>query len=110
MARQSDLEVVIKKKGKGNPRARGAPQRLSTRQKRMLAWLYADHQRTHGSTSASHQALVQALAGDKGNVSRSLRNLEHKGLVTIGHTPGGQAVWLSLTSAGMAHTMQEAQR
>jgi hypothetical protein len=67
VARQSDLEVVIKKKSKGNPYARGASQRLSTLQCAMLAWLYAGHQRTHGSTSASHQALLQALAKDRQN-------------------------------------------
>lgn len=102
----TDLKVVTKKKGKGNPWARGASQRLSPLQKRILACLYAEHQRTHGSTSASHQALVQAVAGDKSNVSRSLRNLEQKGLVSIGHTPGGYAAWVRLTATGMVRATQ----
>jgi DNA-binding transcriptional regulator GbsR (MarR family) len=40
--------------------------------------------------AASHIDLVQALAHDKGNVSTSLKGLEHKGLVTITWTPGGE--------------------
>jgi DNA-binding MarR family transcriptional regulator len=50
--------------------------------------------------AASHQDLGHALGGDKGNLSHSLTNLEAKGLVTIGRTPGGQAENVTLTSQG----------
>ena len=46
-----------------------AAQRLSRRQKRILQWLAADHQRTRGMITSSHQDLVRALPGDKGNMS-----------------------------------------
>ena len=46
-----------------------AAQRLSSRQhKRILQWLAADHQRTRGMITSSHQDLVRALPGDKGNI------------------------------------------
>ena len=53
-----------------------APPRLSQLQKQILRWLWADEQRTHGGTSSSHHELLQALPGDKSNISRSLRTLE----------------------------------
>ncbi len=46
-----------------------AAQRLSRRQKRILQWLAADYQRTRGMITSSHQELVRALPGDKGNIS-----------------------------------------
>ena len=46
-----------------------AAQRLSRRQKHILHWLAADHQRTRGMITSSHQDLVRALPGDKGNLS-----------------------------------------
>ena len=49
-----------------------AAQRLSRRQKPILHWLAADHQRTRGMITSSHQDLVRALPGDKGNISRSI--------------------------------------
>jgi len=39
-----------------------ANQRLSRLQRRILAWLAAEDQRTRGTMRASHQDLVQALA------------------------------------------------
>ena len=45
-----------------------AAQRLSRRHKRILQWLAADHQRTRGMIRSSHQDLVRALPGDKGNI------------------------------------------
>jgi len=66
-----------------------APQRLSHLQKRMLAWLEADWQRTKGSTTASHLELVKHLPHiDKSNLSHSLVNLEKKGYVTVIRTRG----------------------
>jgi hypothetical protein len=46
--------------------------RLSQLQKQILRWLAADHRRTQGVIASSHQELVQALQGDKGNMSHSL--------------------------------------
>jgi DNA-binding MarR family transcriptional regulator len=58
-----------------------APERLSALQRRILAWLQAEEQRTRGTMSASYSELVQALGHEKGNLSHSLANLEAKGLV-----------------------------
>jgi len=80
-----------------------ADQRLSRLQRRILAWLWAEHQRTRGTMSASHQDLVRALVArghDKGHVSASLTGLAAKGLVTITRTPGGKAEAVDLTPAG----------
>ena len=75
-----------------------AAQRLSRRQKHLLPWVAADQQRTRGMITSSHQDLVRALPGDKGNISHSLRTLEARGLIVIGRSPGGkaEAVWLTL--------------
>ena len=74
-----------------------AAQRLSRRHKHILQWLAADHQRTRGMIASSHQDLVRALPGDKGNISHSLHTLEIRGLIVIGRSPGGkaEAVWLT---------------
>jgi DNA-binding MarR family transcriptional regulator len=77
-----------------------APERLSRLQRRILAWLLAEAQRTRGTMAASHQDLVQALGHDKGNVSTSLKGLERKGLVTIARTPGGKAEAVDLSAEG----------
>ena len=80
-----------------------AARRLSQGQKRILQWLAADHQRTR--ISSSHEVLVQALPGDKGNISRSLRTLEARGLIVIGRSPGGKAESLRLTPEGQKWAM-----
>jgi DNA-binding MarR family transcriptional regulator len=77
-----------------------ARERLSALQRRILAWLAAEGQRTRGTMSASYSELRQALAHDKGNLSHSLRNLEAKGLVRMVRTPGGKAEALDLTPQG----------
>jgi DNA-binding MarR family transcriptional regulator len=77
-----------------------AAQRFSRLQKRLLTWLAADHHRTRGVTASSHQELVQALSGDKSNISHSLRTLEARGLLVIGRSPGGQAQYVRLTTEG----------
>ena len=46
----------------------------------ILRWLAAAHQRTQGKTTRSHQELVEALAGDKSTMSRSLLTLEKRGV------------------------------
>ena len=77
-----------------------AAQRFSRLGKRLLAWLAADERRTGGVVSSSHQELVGALQGDKGNISHSLRTLEARGLLVIGRSRGGKAEYLYLTSEG----------
>src|SRR5262249_54754962 len=73
---------------------------LSRRHKRILQWLVADHQRTRGMLTSSHQDLVRALPGDKGNISHSRYTLEARGLIVIGRSPGGKAEALLLTPEG----------
>jgi DNA-binding MarR family transcriptional regulator len=80
-----------------------ALERLSRLQRRLLAWLWADAQRTRGTMAASHADLVRALVArghDTGNVSTSLANLEAKGLITITRMPGGKAEAVELTPEG----------
>src|SRR5262245_52149112 len=83
-----------------------AAQRLSRRHKHILHWLAADHQRTRGMITSSHQDLVRALRGDKGNISHSLQTLEAQGLIVIGRLPGGKAESLWLTPEGQKWAAQ----
>jgi DNA-binding MarR family transcriptional regulator len=83
-----------------------AAQRLSRRQKHILHWLAADHQRTRGMITSSHQDLGRALPGDKGNISHSLQTLEARGLIVIGRSPGGKAESVWLTSEGQKWASQ----
>jgi DNA-binding MarR family transcriptional regulator len=78
-----------------------AAQRVSRLQKQMLRWLLADHHRTRGVIASSHEALVKALGGDKGNISHSLRMLEARGWIVLGRTPGGRSESLYLTPTGL---------
>jgi len=72
--------------------------RLSHLQKRILAWLEAEYIRTKGSVSPGNQDLVKALSDvDKVSISRTLKNMEQKGLISVGRTPGGQAMFINLT-------------
>lgn len=83
-----------------------AAQRLSRRQKHILHWLATDHQRTRGIITSSHQDVVRALPGDKGNISHSLRTLEARGLIVIRRSPGGKAESVWLTSEGQKWVSQ----
>jgi hypothetical protein len=83
-----------------------AAQRLSRRQKPNLQWLAADHQRTRGMITSSHQELVRAIPGDKGNISHSLPTLEARGLIVIGRLPGEKAAAVWLTSEGQQWASQ----
>jgi len=75
-----------------------APQRLSRLQRRILIWLKTEYVRTKGTTSPANQELVAALPDiNKVSISRSLKNLEAKGLISVGRTPGGMAEYLVLT-------------
>ena len=78
-----------------------ATQRVSRLQKQMLRWLLTDHQCTRGVLASSHEELVKALGGDKGNLSHSLRTLAARGWLVLGRTPGGRAESLYLTPAGL---------
>jgi len=71
--------------------------RLSRLQRRMLCYVYEAEARSGWSVCPSHYDLVQALGGNKGNISVSLRNLESKGLIRVYRTRGGKAesVWLT---------------
>ena len=80
--------------------------RISQLQKQILRWLAADHRRTRGMMASSHQELVQALQGDKGNMSHSLQTLERHGLLIISRSPGGHAESLLLTPAGHQRATQ----
>jgi hypothetical protein len=83
-----------------------AAARVSRRQKRILCWLAADHRRTKGVIASSHQELVCALQGDKGNISHRLRTLEARHLRAIGRSSGGKAEYLRLTPEGQKWAMQ----
>ena len=77
-----------------------ATPRLSHLQKRILRWLAAEHYRTRGFIVSSHEELVKALGGYKGNISRSLQTLETQGWIVIGRSPSGHAHHLRLTAEG----------
>ena len=77
-----------------------ARQRLARLQKRILGWLEAAAERTQGVILSSHEDLVKALPGDKGNISRSRHTLEVHGWIVIGRSPGGKAHHLTLTPEG----------
>ena len=77
-----------------------AIRRFSRLQKRLLTWLATDERRTRGMISSSHQELVGALQGDKGNISQSLHTLEARGLLVIVRSRGGKAEALHLTAVG----------
>ncbi len=77
-----------------------APVRLSRLQQRILLWLAGNEKRSRGMISSAHQELISALPSAKGNISHSLRLLEHRGFIVIGRTLGGKAESLYLTAAG----------
>jgi len=75
-----------------------ASHRLSHLQRRILSWLEAEHIRTKGSVSPGNLELVKTLSDvSKVSISRSLKNLEAKRLITVGRTTGGKAEFLVLT-------------
>jgi hypothetical protein len=66
----------------------------------MLQWVYEVEARSGWHMSPSYFELRQALGGNKGNMSVSLRHLEAKGLIQVYRTSGGQASSLWLTKEG----------
>ena len=101
-----DVPVACFTRPAGSQRTVMAARRLSRRHKRILQWLTADHQRTRGMITSSHQDLVRALPGDKGNISHRLQTLEARGLIVIGRSPGGKAESLWLTPEGQKWAAQ----
>jgi DNA-binding MarR family transcriptional regulator len=87
-----------------------ATQRLSRLHKRILRWLEADHHRSKGFISSSHEELVKALQRDKGTISRSLRTLETRGWIVVGRSAGGKAQYLRLTSEGHQKAVETAEK
>jgi DNA-binding MarR family transcriptional regulator len=78
------------------------PERLSHLQHRILAWLDREERRRFGQGATHHHALVLAMGVDKGNLSRSLKGLEHKGLVYVHRSEGGRAEAVNLIRARYA--------
>jgi DNA-binding MarR family transcriptional regulator len=74
--------------------------RLSQLQRRILQTLYEAEASRQWTTSPSHYEVRQAVGGNKGNFSVSLRNLEAKGLITVYRNRGGQADSIWLTKEG----------
>jgi hypothetical protein len=74
--------------------------RVSRLQTHILLDCLSDDCRPKGDLSSRHPALVQALGKDKGNIRHSLRRLEPRGATEIGHSPGGKAEYVVLTSEG----------
>src|SRR2546421_10537494 len=83
-----------------------AAQRLSRRHNHILHWLAADHQRTRGMLTSSHQALGRALPRDKGHMRPRLQTLAARSLMVIGRSPGGKAASLWLTPEGQKWAAQ----
>jgi DNA-binding MarR family transcriptional regulator len=54
-----------------------------------------------GARQVAHHELLQALPGDKSNISRSLRTLEAREWIVIERTAGGKAESLYLTPEGL---------
>lgn len=87
-----------------------ATRRLSKLQRQILRAMWTQYERTQGGLSTGHLDLVQQLGRDKSNVSHSLRTLETRGLITIGRSPGGQALYLDLTPEGRKWASKLAQK
>ena len=77
-----------------------AVERLSGLQRHLLQVIYDIEARNQWLMSPSHLELRQAMGGNKGNFSVSLRNLEAKGLVQVYRTSGGKAESAWLTPEG----------
>jgi transposase len=93
----------------GSQRTAMAAQRLSRRPKRILQWVATDPQRPRSMITSSHQDLVRALPGDKGNISHSLHTLAARGLIVLGRSPGGKAESVWLTPEGQTWASQLAE-
>ncbi len=83
--------------------------RLSQLQRRILQTIYESEASRQWTTSPSHYEVRQAVGGNKGNFSVSIRNLEAKGLITVYRSRGGQAdsVWLTKEGKKRASNLTE---
>ena len=86
-----------------------AVQRLSQLQRRILCYVYEAEASRDWRYRPGYGEVRQALGGNKGNMSVSLRNLEAKGLIQVYRTPGGQAstVWLTEAGKNRASTLRK---
>ena len=87
-----------------------ATRRLSKLQRQILHRMWTLYERTQGGISTEHLDLVKVLGRDKSNVSHSLRTLEARGLITLGRSAGGQALYLDLTPEGRELASKLAQK
>lgn len=87
-----------------------ATRRLSKLQREILHHMWTQYERTQGGISTDHLELVKALGRNKSNVSHSLRTLEARGLIAIGRSSGGQALFLDLTPEGQESASKLAQK
>ena len=69
--------------------------RISHLQRRILAWIEAEYIRTKGSVAPGNRQFIEVLSDiDKTSISRTLKNMEAKGLISVDRTPGGKAEYL----------------
>jgi len=87
-----------------------ATRRLSKLQRQIPHHMWIQYERTQGGLSTDHLDLVKALGRDKSNISHSLRTLEARGLIAIGRSSGGQALFLDLTPEGQELASKLAQK
>ena len=74
--------------------------RLSTLQEHIMRWLLEDTRRANRILLSDHANLVKAIDADKGNISKSLRNLAGKHYVTLALSPRGYTIGVQLTPLG----------
>ena len=78
-------------------------ERLSGLQKQVLRWVCDAFERSGGTVTPPYFEMVQTLAAsgvDRSNLTRSVKNLEAKGLISAVRSAGGHAVHLSVTAKG----------
>jgi hypothetical protein len=74
--------------------------RLSTLQEHIMRWLLEDTRRANRILLSDHANLVKAIDADKGNISKSLRNLAGTHYVTLALSPRGYTIGVQLTPLG----------
>jgi hypothetical protein len=74
--------------------------RLSTLQEDIMRWLLEDTRRVNRVLLSAHAHLVKAIDADKGNISKSLRNLAEKHYIILALSPGGYTTGAQLTPLG----------
>jgi hypothetical protein len=74
--------------------------RRSTLQEDIMRWLVEDTRRVNRVLLSDHAALVKAINADKGNISKSLRNLAAQHYIILALSPGGYTTGVQLTPLG----------